>query len=155
MRSLIRENTDRFMIAVQGAGTIVEITNKAEGLTASVQGEDALGFLKQLEDMAEAYADPASVWHKASWNDCLEEVCGEIVAAQNPDYEAWKNAAIAIGWSVAESDMSEDSVSEGPCLRHEKLDRVMPLGSWREAVKDLGYDTAEEALSDTSPGGPS
>lgn len=154
MRSFVIENTDRFMIEVFGGGISVLVTDKREGVSAHMQGEDADDFLKSLEDIGVAYQAPSSVWHKATWNDCLAQISDEIILAQNPDYAEWRDAATALGWKVVEKDPSPERCHDGPCLFHEGQDRAMPIGFWREAVTDLGYDTAQEAIREASSGDP-
>lgn len=148
MRHFTRENTDRFCVEVHGGGIGVEVTDKIQGITAFLQGDDASDFLAEMDKMEAAHADEASVWHRATWNDCLAQLSDEILAAANPDYSEWREAALAQGWKVVDRDPSEDRGSEGPCLLHEQMDRAMPLGQWEDAVRDLGFANPAEALED-------
>ena len=75
MRIAIIEQTDMFTLESTGNGAAYEFTNKRTGATKFVQyGDDATAFREYYDAMADAYANPASVWHRQSWNACLAEL---------------------------------------------------------------------------------
>lgn len=56
----------------------------------------------------------------------------------------WEALARANGWVEVERDPDESGPQE-PCLHHEELDRVWPLGDWEGAARDLGLDEGDFA----------
>lgn len=80
MNSAIIENTDVWNITSHGNGAAYTLRNKKEGKTAFIQyGDDATQWRAEYDAMQEAYANPKSVWHRQTWNACLNEVCGPYV----------------------------------------------------------------------------
>lgn len=90
--------------------------------------------------------DPGSIWHEVTWNECLAHLADDALAAADEDFAGWRRGALENGWKIVERDPSENRVSDGPCLHHEGTDRVMPLGEWEQAVRDLGFGSFEESL---------
>lgn len=148
MHPFIRENTDRFRVTVHGGGVAVDIHDKLHKATAKLGGDDADEFIDALDKMERDQMDPGSIWFDASWNDCLAHIADDHLAGADAEYAEWREAARAHGYAFVESDPSADASREGPCLHSPEHDRVMPLGHWEEAVRDLGYATPREAMED-------
>lgn len=73
---VIIDQTDRFILKSTGNGAAFEFIRKArdttEAETKFIQyGDDAAAFREEYENMEAAYANPASVWHRKTWNACL------------------------------------------------------------------------------------
>lgn len=58
----------------------------------------------------------------------------------------WEKIARDNGWSVVDLDPSPHRIHSEPCLYHEQLDRIWPLGDWEGAVRDLGLTEIEESV---------
>ena len=148
MNRFITQHTDKFLITVIGGGAAVEIADKQIGIEAHLQGDDARAFLEELENMQMAYQNPQTAWYRATWNECLAQVSGEILEAANPAYAEWRQAGLAAGWKVVENDPSEPRNRDRPCLLHEERERAWPLGDWEGAVRDLGYSSPQEVFEE-------
>lgn len=148
MQKVIAHDTGRFLIERHGNGTGYHVIDRREGISASVQGDDAVILEAQLADFEEAHQRQEAAASLFSWEDCLAAAIYHYLEAANPDYEDWREAAMAAGWKVVERDPSHDAQEHGPCLHHEGQDRAMPLGHWRDAVLDLGYASPEEVLEE-------
>lgn len=148
MQHFIRENTDRFRVTVHGGGVAVDIHDRLYSASAKLSGDDADDFIDALDKMERDRVDPGSIWFNATWNDCLSHISDDYLAAADQDYADWREAAKAHGWDFVETDPSPDADREGPCLHNSKHDRVMPLGYWEEAVRDLGYASPQEAMEE-------
>lgn len=148
MKRAILENTERFLIDRDAPFYEITIIDKREGISASLTGVDLVGFWEALDGYRtghKAYGDHST---RMPWDTCLAELCEDRLATANPDYKEWREAAIAAGWEVAERDPSPHAANDRPCLLHKEQDRAMPIGFWKEAVIDLGYDSPQEALED-------
>lgn len=67
----IIENTDTWHIKSIGNGWAYEIIHRPTGDSLWIQDDDATQFRDDYEAMQEAYSNPASIWHKQTWNACL------------------------------------------------------------------------------------
>lgn len=56
----------------------------------------------------------------------------------------WQVMAQAHGWQEVAHD--PESTDDVPCLHHEELNRIWPLGDWEGACRDIGLD--EEDLAE-------
>ncbi len=75
MVTIIMEQTDWYTLHSIGNGAAYQMYDKRTGDTRFVQyGDDATAFREEYEAMQAAYGDPASVWHKRTWNVCLREL---------------------------------------------------------------------------------
>lgn len=148
MDHFIRENTDRFRVTIHGGGVAVDIHDKLHKATAKLSGEAADDFVDALDKMERDQRDPGSIWFDASWNDCLAHISDDHLAGADAEYAEWRDAAQAHGYAFAQTDPSPDADREGPCLHNPEHHRVMPLGFWEEAVRDLGYASPREAMED-------
>lgn len=117
-------------------------------VTAFIEGEAAEAFEAALADMRQAHTTEGNMWFNADWDNTLFHLCDDHLAAQNPEFAAWREAARALGWTFVERDPSPDETSRGPELHHAETDRVMPIGAWRLCVLDLGYSSPEEVMAE-------
>lgn len=79
MRSIIIENTDEWNITSYGNGLGYNFTHKPTQRSGWIQDTDAVVWNQAYYDMCVAYEDPASAWHRRTWNECLAELCGEYL----------------------------------------------------------------------------
>lgn len=99
-------------------------------------------------ERAIAYGNKDSGWSRITWRECVADLLDDIRAAECPVYAAWRDAALALGWTILGDDPVRRKFGSGPCLHHADLERSWPLCDWRGAVKDLGYSSPEEAMAD-------
>lgn len=72
---IIIEQTDVWTLKSQGNGACFEMIHKPSGESKFCQyGDDATQFNEEYEAIQAAYENPASVWHKQSWNACLSHL---------------------------------------------------------------------------------
>lgn len=145
---MIIVQTGRFTITRESGA--VEIEMPSEGIGARLIGQGADDLIDALDRMTADREDPESVWHGALLDNCVAAVCDDALANANPHHAEWRAAAQALGWRLVDRDPNQDYPSKGPELHHAETDRVMPIGAWREAVLDLGYESVAEALEDNS-----
>lgn len=151
----ILEDSGMVTIAREGAG--IRIISRLHGglhpdmtgdVRALVEGAEADAFVASLEDMRKAHATPGNIWFEADWDNALAHLCDDHLAAQNPGFAAWREAAQALGWKFVERDPNMSYESKGPELHNADVDRVMPLGAWQLCVVDLGYRSPEEVMAE-------
>lgn len=82
MNRVIIENTDVWQIESHGNGLAYLITHKPDLRDAFLQGDDASIWRENYESVRESYENPASVWHKRKWNDCLAIVCSDYLKGE-------------------------------------------------------------------------
>ena len=77
----ILENTDAYRLDSYGNGAVYSMTDKRTGETRATQfGDDAIVFGVEYESMQRAHSDPLSVWHRETWNACLNYLFSECLA---------------------------------------------------------------------------
>ncbi len=71
MKSII-ERGDGYTVASVGGGAAYELARESDGATAFVQyGDEAAAWRAEYDAMQVAHADPATVWGRQSWRECM------------------------------------------------------------------------------------
>lgn len=78
MRRSIIENTDQWRIDSFGNGIAYTMLNKITGFDKCIQGDDALAFRKDYDELVEAHVNPNSAWYEKTFNEVLAELYERI-----------------------------------------------------------------------------